>query len=159
MSQDERTKAVIYCRVSSGKQVQEGDGLRSQETRCREYAAYKDYDVVEVFRDTLSGKLQKRPGMDGMLSYLRKHHKRGCVVIIDNIDRFARDVRGHWDLRDLLKAAGGKLESPSIEFGEGADSHLRETMLAAVAQHNREKNAEQTSSLTPTLGTHDFGQR
>lgn len=29
-------KAVIYCRVSSKKQVREGDGLRSQETRCRE---------------------------------------------------------------------------------------------------------------------------
>ncbi len=28
--------AVIYCRVSSSKQLDEGDGLTSQETRCRE---------------------------------------------------------------------------------------------------------------------------
>ena len=33
-----KQKAVIYCRVSSTKQTTEGDGLASQETRCREYA-------------------------------------------------------------------------------------------------------------------------
>ncbi|MEP4035672.1 hypothetical protein [Pseudophaeobacter sp.] len=40
---------MIYCRVSGAKQVREGDGLASQENRCREYATYNDYDVVEVF--------------------------------------------------------------------------------------------------------------
>ena len=30
-------QAVIYCRVSSIKQATVGDGLRSQETRCRDY--------------------------------------------------------------------------------------------------------------------------
>ena len=30
------TKAVIYARVSGAKQVREGDGVASQETRCRE---------------------------------------------------------------------------------------------------------------------------
>ena len=29
------SKAVIYCRVSSTKQTVRGDGLGSQETRCR----------------------------------------------------------------------------------------------------------------------------
>ena len=46
-----RQKAVIYCRVSGAKQVREGDGLKSQETRCREYARYKAYEVAEVFTD------------------------------------------------------------------------------------------------------------
>ena len=53
-------------------------------------------------------------------------------------------MRGHWDLRDLLREAGGRLESPSIEFGEDADSILRENLLASVSQHQRQKNAEQT---------------
>jgi site-specific DNA recombinase len=34
----ELSKAVIYCRVSSAKQTVRGDGLASQETRCREFA-------------------------------------------------------------------------------------------------------------------------
>jgi hypothetical protein len=45
-----------------------------------------------------------------------------------------------------LSDAGGILESPSIEFGEDSDSRLVEHMLASVAQHQREKNAEQTSN-------------
>jgi len=40
------TKAVIYCRVSSKAQTKRGDGLKSQETRCREFARYRGYDVV-----------------------------------------------------------------------------------------------------------------
>jgi hypothetical protein len=39
---------------------------------------------------------------------------------------------------------GGRLESPSIEFGEDSDSILVENLLASVSQHQRQKNAEQT---------------
>nr|WP_299867592.1 recombinase family protein [uncultured Roseobacter sp.] len=139
-------KAVIYCRVSGAKQVREGDGLASQENRCREYATYKDYDVVEVFSDDMSGKFERRPAMDRMLAFLRLHPKDSIVVIIDDISRFARNVQAHIKLRETLADAGGILESPSIEFGEDSDSRLVEHMLASVAQHQREKNAEQTSN-------------
>ena len=37
--------AVIYCRVSDIKQTIRGDGLNSQETRCREYAKGRGYTV------------------------------------------------------------------------------------------------------------------
>ncbi|MBL4767909.1 MAG: recombinase family protein, partial [Rhodobacteraceae bacterium] len=140
------SKAVIYCRVSGAKQVREGDGLASQENRCREYATYKDYDVIEVFSDDMSGKFTRRPAMDRMLAFLRLHPKNTVVVIIDDISRFARDVQAHISLRETLADAGGILESPSIEFGDDSDSKLVEHMLASVAQHQREKNAEQTSN-------------
>lgn len=139
-------KAVIYCRVSGSKQVREGDGLASQETRCREFAGFKGYDVVQVFKDDMSGKLAARPAMMEMLHFLRKHRKAGTVVIIDDISRLARGLEAHLQLRASLAKAGGKLESPSIEFGEDSDSLLVENMLASVAQHQREKNGEQTKN-------------
>lgn len=145
-SSNQITKAVIYARVSGAKQVRDGDGLASQENRCREYATYKDYNVVEVFQDDMSGKFERRPAMDRMLAFLRLHPKGSVVVIIDDISRFARDVQAHIKLRQTLADAGGILESPSIEFGEDSDSRLVEHMLASVAQHQREKNAEQTSN-------------
>ena len=137
-------KAVIYCRVSGAKQVREGDGLASQETRCREYAAYKDYEVVEVFRDDISGGSAARPGMIAMLNFLKKRRSEGCVVIIDDISRLARGLEAHLQLRTAIGNAGGKLESPSIEFGEDSDSILVENLLASVSQHQRQKNGEQT---------------
>ena len=140
------TTAVVYCRVSSAAQMQKGHGLASQETRCREFARMKGYEVVQVFIDeAVSGGLINRPGMQAMLSFLRANRKRGnFVVLIDDISRLARDIRAHLDLRSAISEVGARLESPSIEFGEDSDSILVENLLASVSQHQREKNAEQT---------------
>ena len=136
--------AVIYCRVSSTKQTSRGDGLGSQETRCREYARYKGYEVVKVFTDDMSGSLTARPGMQAMLSFMRQNRKTRHVVIIDDISRLARGLDAHLKLRADIGGAGGVLESPSIEFGEDSDSILVENLLASVSQHQRQKNGEQT---------------
>lgn len=81
------TKAIIYCRVSDTKQTTRGDGLNSQETRCREFAKYKGYEVVSVFKDDMSGRFHARPGMQAALAFLRKHRKSPHVLIIDDITR------------------------------------------------------------------------
>jgi len=128
------------------KQTTRGDGLGSQMTRCREYAAMRGYEVVEVFQDDLSGSLINRPGMKAMLAFIKRHRKNAHVVLIDDISRLARGVLAHWELRAAIDAAGGILESPSIEFGEGSDSQLIEKLLASVSQHQRQKNGEQTKN-------------
>ena len=49
------TTAVIYARVSSKAQLKKGDGLAGQESRCRDFATYRGYDVatqIEALRDT-----------------------------------------------------------------------------------------------------------
>jgi DNA invertase Pin-like site-specific DNA recombinase len=139
-------QAVIYGRVSSIKQTTVGEGLRSQETRCREFARMKGYEVVAVFSDDVSGSLVERPGMKSMLAFLRKRRASGTVVIIDDISRLARGLQAHIELRQLIENAGGLLQSPSIEFGEDPDSQLVEHLIASVAQHQRQKNAEQTKN-------------
>ena len=141
-------QAVIYARVSGAKQVREGDGLASQESRCREYANFKGYEVINIFTDDVSGKATSRAGMQSMLGFLHMNASTSdeIVVIIDDISRLARGLTAHLELRQSLAKAGGKLESPSIEFGEDSDSILVENLLASVAQHQREKNGEQTSN-------------
>ena len=146
MNESSKQQAVIYCRVSSAAQVAKGHGIASQETRCREFARMKRYEVQEVFKDeAVSGGMINRPGMLSMLAYLKKHKRGGGhVVIIDNIDRLARDIKAHLELRVAISESGGRLESPSIEFGEDSDSILVENLLASVSQHQRQKNTEQT---------------
>jgi len=139
-------KAVIYARVSDPKQKTEGHGLESQETRCREFASYKGYEVVEVFRDDMSGAYAGRPGMLAMLSYLKRRKADPHVVVIDDISRLARGLDAHLKLRTAISEAGGILQSPSIEFGEDSDSILVENLLASVSQHQRQKNGEQTTN-------------
>lgn len=139
--------AVIYTRVSSKAQLKKGDGLASQERRCREFAAYKDYEVAEVFADEgVSGGLADRPGMKAMLSWLQKHRSAEPVVLIDDVSRLARDTEVHRKLRNAFGAIGARLECPSIEFADDAHSLLLENMVASMAQFHRQHNGEQVEN-------------
>ena len=141
------SKAVIYCRVSSAAQVKKGDGLGSQETRCRQYAQNKGYEVIKVFKDEgASGGMVGRAGMQEMLHFLKSQKQDQYLVLIDDISRLARGLEAHLQLRTLISGVGAKLASPSIEFGEDSDSILVENLLASVSQHQRQKNAEQTKN-------------
>ena len=83
-----------------------------------------------------------RPAMKTLIAFVQKSHGN-TVILIDVINRFSRDVQVHWQLRALIAEAGGKLESPSLEFGDDSDSVLVENLLASVSQHQRQKNGEQ----------------
>ena len=53
-------------------------------------------------------------------------------------------MEAHLQLRTEIAEAGGKLESPTIEFGADSASQLVEHLLASVSQNQRQKNGEQT---------------
>ena len=144
MEDNDKCMAVIYCRVSSSKQKKLGDGLQSQETRCREYAKYNNYNIAAVFRDDASGRLVNRPAMQEMLKFLGKNRAQSPTVIIDDISRLARGLKAHIDLREAIAKAGAQLASPSVEFKNSADAKLVEHFLAAVSEHHLGKNADQT---------------
>lgn len=146
MNQLPTKKAVIYCRVSSQKQMREGDGMESQRARCEEFAKYRGLEVVEIFRDDASGSLVNRPAMKAMVAFLKARREQH-VVIIDDISRLARSLEAHLTLRDRIRKAGGILQSPSIEFSEDdSDSSLMEHVLASVSQHARQKIRETTKN-------------
>ena len=89
---------VIYTRVSSVKQLKEGDGLESQKRSCSEFAKSKGYNAIEVFADVISGSKLDRPGMNAMLkqlNFMKAQNAGSTSVIIDDISRLARDVGTH----------------------------------------------------------------
>ncbi|KPQ22999.1 MAG: resolvase [Halomonas sp. HL-93] len=106
-----RQLAVIYCRVSSKKQLT-GSGLESQEHRCREFAEAQGYDVVAVFPDDVSGggDFMKRPGMVALLSFLDAQPDKNYVVIFDDLKRFARDTMFHIKLRQEFDARNASVK-------------------------------------------------
>ena len=139
--------AVIYCRVSDKKQKHDGDGLQSQEHRCREYAAARGYTVAPggVFYDDVSGggDFMQRPGMVAMLRYLDRHPP-GAVVIFDDLKRFARDTIFHLKLRQELAAHGATVECLNFKFEDTPEGQFVETVIAAQGQLERLQNRRQT---------------
>ena len=140
------TDCVLYCRVSSRKQLVEGDGLRSQEQRCRMYAQAQGYEVKQVFREeALSGGSIDRLAMDALLLYLTTQTP-GIVVIIEDLKRFARDVEIHFDLKYAIFQRGGRLESPLFRFEDTPEGKFIETIVAAQAELERNQNKRQVMS-------------
>ena len=145
---DEKTlKAIVYCRVSSRQQEAEGHGLVSQETRCREYAIARGYDVVAVFPDTISGggDFMKRPGMVALLSFIDAQPDEPFVVIFDDLKRFARDTRFHLDLRDAFHHRGVQIECLNYRIGNTAEDKFLETIMAAQGELERLQNGRQVA--------------
>ncbi|MEI6477674.1 MAG: recombinase family protein [bacterium] len=135
--------AFIYTRVSSERQVTEGNGTQSQEQRCRSYAKFQGYQVKLVVPDDgVSGAILNRPGMRKLLEELRTFSGEK-VVIIDDISRLARDIKTHIELRAAIATCGATLESPNMKFEETAVGEYIEMIMAATAQFQRKGNREQ----------------
>jgi len=142
--EQEHEKAVIYCRVSSEKQVKEGNGLDSQEHRCRDYASSLGLDVEQVFRDEgISGGLFERPALISLIKYLDDNWQNKYTVIFDDLKRFARDVSVHLKLRSELKAREAKLRCLNYNFDDSAEGEFVETIFAAQNELERKQNRRQ----------------
>lgn len=141
----EYRRALIYCRVSSEKQVNEGHGLDSQEQRCIGKAKELNLDVAQIFRDEgVSGGLLDRPAMLNLIQYMDDHSDELFVVIFDDLKRFARQTEVHLSLKsELAIKRKARLECLNFKFEDTPTGKFIETVMAAGAQLEREQNREQ----------------
>jgi site-specific DNA recombinase len=138
-------EALIYCRVSTVNQENDGSGLQSQEHRCREYARSKGYEVEKVFLDSSSGggDFMDREGMRELLSYIDKNVQKNYVVIFDDLKRFARDTEFHFKLKATFLARDVKLECLNYRFDDSPEGTFVETIFAAQGQLEKDQNKRQ----------------
>ncbi len=138
-------KAIIYCRVSSKKQRDEGSGLDSQEHRCREYAEEKGYQVAAMFPDDVSGggDFMNRPGMVALLAFLDASPHEKYVVIFDDLKRYARDTEFHLKLKREMIRRNARRECLNFRFEDSPEGKFIETIFAAQGELEREQNGRQ----------------
>lgn len=90
--------AVIYARVSTQRQADDGVSMESQIEQCRVKAASLGAAVAHVFRDDgVSGRTDNRPGFQAALAYCAAH--RVSHFVCWSTSRFGRN------LEDALKNA------------------------------------------------------
>jgi len=137
--------ALIYCRVSSERQKNEGSGLESQEHRCRAYANERGYEVEAVYKDSFTGggDFLKRPAMSKLLAYVDNNPHKNYVVIFDDLKRFARDREFHFKLRTALKVRNVKPECLNYNFDDSPEGVFVETIFAAQGQLEKDQNKRQ----------------
>jgi len=81
------TRAVIYARVSSYKQKEDGN-LDRQVERLRAYCSARGYRVVDVVTDVASGLKENRSGLQKLFDIVEKH--QADVVVVEFKDRLTR---------------------------------------------------------------------
>jgi DNA invertase Pin-like site-specific DNA recombinase len=78
-------KAGLYVRVSTGSQ-----DTKAQEMALKEYVERRGWQVFEIYRDTISGIKEDRPGLNALLNDCRKGHLD--LAVTWKCDRLARSV-------------------------------------------------------------------
>ncbi len=98
---------LIYCRVSSAKQAQQGESIEDQEKICRSIADKYNANILDVFKEQYSGRKDERPVIDEIFSYIKKHPNKVNFLIVRAIDRFTRNgTLGYESLKQKLAQYG-----------------------------------------------------
>ena len=115
-------RAVIYARVSTVKQADEGISIEAQVEHCTRRAEQLGAEVVSVFRDEgASGRSVKgRSQFQAALAYCAAGGVR--YMIVWSTSRFARNALDFLVQQELLKASGTRLECLNAEVDDETDS-------------------------------------
>jgi site-specific DNA recombinase len=146
LNQNKSNKVVLYCRVSTKEQVDEGNSLGTQERMCNEYAHKNGYEVVRVFVEQgESAKTADRTELRKLLAYCTDKKNLVSAVIIYKIDRLSRNTYDYGSLKMILKKCDIEIKSVSENLENSPTGNLMETMLSGFAQFDNDVRAERCS--------------
>ena len=135
-------KAIVYSRVSTDAQGRDGTSLDTQERACVEFATERDWDIVRRVRDSASGSLLEREGLNDLRGMVRRGEADAVVAYA--VDRLSRSQNHIGLLFDEFETAGVKLEFVTERFEDTAVGCFIIAARAFIAEIEREKIAERT---------------
>jgi site-specific DNA recombinase len=140
-------RAIIYTRVSTKEQVDEGNSLATQERQCRAYAAQHDYEVARLFEERgESAKTADRTQLKELMNYCAKNRKTLDVLIIYRINRLSRKTYDYGMLKAYFLKLGIKIISVSEPTDNTPAGKFVETMFAAAGELDNDIRAEQSKT-------------
>lgn len=144
MEQPKNKKAIIYCRVSTKEQVDEGNSLTTQEKACREYALKSGYgrNDTEIFiEEGESAKTTNRKKLMELMEYCRKNHKDIELLIFYSLDRLSRDTNDYTTLKAFFNTLKIKIASCLERIEDSPSGRFLKHILAAKSQLDNEERS------------------
>ena len=161
-------KAVGYIRVSTVRQVKEGESLATQREEIENYAKRNLLDFIKIYTDEglSGGSVKKRPGLKQLLHDAQ--NKEFDCVLINRLSRLGRNAMELLNNIELLK----KVQVNVIFLKENIDDSnsygkCMLTMLAAMAELEKDVSGEasvenkisRAKQGIPTTGKYPFGRK
>lgn len=142
------TTALLYLRVSTARQAEEGVSLDMQEARGRALAASRGWTVGGVYRDDgISGTEDPtgRPGLQALLDAAKGDPD--AVVVVYSISRLSRRQRLLWALLDPAKGKGLAVASVTEPFDTSTPmGRAMIGMIGVWAQLESDQTSERTKA-------------
>lgn len=135
-----------YARVSTKKQLNEGNGMEEQERKLSENGC------AEVIKEQFTGTTTSRPGLDALVTRLQS----GDVLMVTKLDRLARTAGdGNVLIRNLAQR-GVKVNilNMGIIDSETASGRLLTNVLLAFAEFERDMIVERTQAGREVARSH-----
>ncbi len=143
-SKSKRKKIIIYCRVSTKEQADEGNSLLTQEKACKELA-YKlgfSIDDIEIFIERgESAKTADRTELKKMFSYCAKKNDEESILIIYKVDRLSRSVADYAQIKLLLEKYNVTIKSVMEQIEDTPIGRFLENTMVNVAQFDNDIRA------------------
>ncbi len=136
---------VIYVRVSSHEQVEDGNSLITQERLCREYAEKYNLEVKEIFIERgESAKTANRTELKKLLEYCSNKKNNISGMLIYKIDRLSRNTDDYSQLRILLKRYNVDIISTTEKIEDTPVGRFMENTMANIAQFDNDIRTERS---------------
>ena len=136
-----RTKAFGYLRVSSDGQAKENkNGFHRQEQTIMEYAKANGIEIVGFFKDGITGTSEDRPALYDMLVSMQQNGHDIKTVVIEKLDRLARDLMVQENIIRDFQKDGFQLISTTEGSDLGSNDPTRKfirQIMGAVAEYDK----------------------
>ena len=132
----DKVRAILYCRVSTKGQAEEGYSLDQQLERLREYANEQGYVVVAEITDPgYSGAKLERPGLDRVRDLVAGGGVD--IVLAQDRDRLSRNPDHMGYLRYEFAKHGTQLRGLNDRGDDSPVGRLTDGILDQIAQYER----------------------
>lgn len=141
-------KAIIYARVSTTKQADDGLPVESQIEHGHRKAEALDADVLRVFTDAgISGRTDERPAFRDAVRYCKAHGVQ--FFICWSTSRFARNKLDAALYKRELEKYGTRVIYVSVDLDNRTDSGwMLESMMEIFDEHySRQVSADTSRSM------------
>ena len=144
--QGENKRAVIYVRVSTKEQADEGNSLVTQEKICREYSRKNGVEVIKVFVERgESAKTANRTELTKMVIFCSDKKNKITRVIVYKIDRLSRKTHDFYTLEALFGKYGARIESATEHIEDSPVGKLMKTMLTGISEFDNDVRTERVT--------------
>lgn len=134
---------VIYYRVSTTEQAEQGFSLENQKEICLNYAAKNGIEIVKLFCDEgESAKTADRAGLQELLRFCANKKNGVGFVIVYKVDRLTRNVADYASINAMLEKFGVKLLSTTEAISDSSFGKLMGNMVASWAQYDNDVRSE-----------------